>query len=254
MRWIFLLVLMVNVVVYAVQWIESQAKRTAANKQHKVPPVSLDAQTLMMLSEIKLLSVADIKKEQQAAVDNSAASNSDKKETAQTASSLDSVEKKCALVGPVLEEERALELKNILGGKKIETKMHRNEMELAPRYWVYIPPLKSRKEAIKKVERLQAKNIDSFVIRRKDLSNGISLGLFRNKDSAYRMLDLRKSEGYQVELKVVERSRTEYWLLPSKEVDVKLQADMKGVLTRFDQNIQVRQIFCKSVASYDDLP
>jgi len=80
-------------------------------------------------------------------------------------------------------------------------------------YWVYLKPEKSRALAIKTGKRLKAKKIkDFYVIREGEKINGLSLGHFRNKKSAYRLAEKVKKRGFDVVVEPVFRTHTIYWL------------------------------------------
>ena len=80
-------------------------------------------------------------------------------------------------------------------------------------YWVYIKPLKSRKEAIATGKRLRARKIkDFYIIREGENINGISLGYFRNKNGAQGLVKKVRKQGFDASLEPVFKTYTVYWL------------------------------------------
>lgn len=90
---------------------------------------------------------------------------------------------------------------------------HQVPTEKNVEFWVHIPPLADRAEALKLLRKLQSERIDSYIITQGDLANGISLGLFRKRDSAY---SLRKKVAQlnfgEVAIRELGGPIAEYWL------------------------------------------
>lgn len=79
-------------------------------------------------------------------------------------------------------------------------------------YWVYVPPRASREEALRTLRELQQRKYDSYIITQGDLAEGVSLGLFRNKESAYRLQKTVAAYGIPVDVRVVNKTAREYWV------------------------------------------
>ncbi len=80
-------------------------------------------------------------------------------------------------------------------------------------FWVYIKPASSRKEVEKKARRLKKRKIrDYYIIREGDKNNGISLGYFKNRNSAYKLSKKVKKAGFDVTVESLSRSNTSYRL------------------------------------------
>ncbi|OZG70926.1 hypothetical protein BTA51_24145 [Hahella sp. CCB-MM4] len=238
MRWIFLSLLSLNAIVFLVQWLELQ-KRHSASVNHARIQVYENAGTLTLLSEIKLFPAKKEKLEDGSSADKGVKSN---------------VEALCFLIGPLEEEVEAEELRKGLLLEQVETRLHKNTLQLAPEYWVYLRPLESRKAAIIRLKELQVRKIDSYLIAQGELRNGISLGLFRNIDSAKLLQKQRIRQGFQAEMKELPREKLEYWLVSEDEANMQLMGRINSVLGSQKNNVEARQIFCKSVASGGDLP
>lgn len=81
------------------------------------------------------------------------------------------------------------------------------------RYWVYIPPLKNRRQAKLMVNKLRESNVkDFYIILNGDTRNGVSLGHFKEQLHANRRFKKVTNLGYDVEIKVIYREFDVYWL------------------------------------------
>lgn len=231
MRWIFLSLLILNGLVFSVQWLEyqkSQAKEIVEEQKK-------GGRTLTLLGEINSQGKKIIASGDQA--------NNDEK-----------VEELCLLVGPLDDKSQAEELSGALDSKDIDVNLFTNTVSLAPEYWVYLPPMESRKAAIAQLRELQVKQIDSFLISQGGLRNGISLGLFRNVDSAQRLLAKRRDEGYPAELREVPRQKDEFWVVSNQQVSSQISSQISKVIKQLALQVEKRQIFCKGVATANKLP
>ncbi|WP_238384938.1 hypothetical protein [Hahella chejuensis] len=163
-------------------------------------------------------------------------------------------ERLCLLMGPFEGDAQAQSLKIALEKRDVESVAFPKNISLAPEYWVYLEPVESRKTAIIKLRELQVRKIDSYLISQGELRNGISLGLFKNVDSANRLLKQRISEGYDAKIKEVPKERLEYWVATKEEANLQTVARVDKVLDERNLNTNKRQIFCKSIASGVELP
>lgn len=79
-------------------------------------------------------------------------------------------------------------------------------------YWVYVPPRNSREAALRTLRELQQRKIDSYIITQGELAEGVSIGLFRNKDSAYGLQKKINALSIPVEVKVINKNTNEHWV------------------------------------------
>jgi hypothetical protein len=117
----------------------------------------------------------------------------------------------CVQAGPVASEAVAGRLRERaaqwLDGAEVAT------VQVPERsvFWVHIPPRASDTEAREIVAVLAKKRVDSFVIRDEPaLRNGVSLGVFRDADSARSLKERLGGIGYPVEIREEVRTRTAY--------------------------------------------
>jgi ATPase subunit of ABC transporter with duplicated ATPase domains len=116
-------------------------------------------------------------------------------------------------------------------------------------FWVHLPPEISKQAALRRLYELQAKQIDSYIIPRGELANGISLGMFTRRELAQQRLEELRALGYPAEILEVSRSLREIWvILPQPESD-KLGASLWQDLLARQPGLEKRQNLCPSVAS-----
>ena len=87
-------------------------------------------------------------------------------------------------------------------------------------YWVYLPPLPSREEAIALMTELRAGGVEDIaVVRRGALANSVSLGLYRLEPNMRRRVAALRAMGYPVEYKTTAET------VPGYRLEALLAAD-----------------------------
>lgn len=156
----------------------------------------------------------------------------------------------CTLVGAfkrLLKAEYFVERLQSLG---LSAEVKNVVVDSQPGYWLHLAPEKSRKEALRRLSELQRRGIDSYVIPSGNLANGISLGMFSNKERAESMLASVGAQGYKPQIVNVPREQKEIWaFLPQGEA-AKLSDERWSELLSSEEYIQKRQNVCSDVASY----
>ncbi len=119
----------------------------------------------------------------------------------------------CFTVGPFRDLENLRGYVREIKSYVIQADFRDREEKERSIYWVYIEPEKNRKSAIEAGRRLKAKNIkDYYVIRKGEKNNGISLGHFKSKNRAYGLAKKVKKLGFDVQVELLFKSYTLYWL------------------------------------------
>ena len=236
MRWIVLSLLSLNLLVFGVQWLELQKKNIKSGAA-KLAKVSGTSSTLTLLQEVKLLPSAQV-----VGGDN------------EVPAADEQGDELCFLIGPMDDQAAVERLQLAMQEEGVNTVPRENKIKLAPEYWVYLEPLESRKAAIIRLKELQVRKIDSYLIAQGELRNGISLGLFRNIDSAERMQARRIEQGFDAKIREIPKTKSEFWLFSKEEANMRLMGRISRVLNVENSDVEARQIFCKSVATGFDLP
>ncbi|MWV11958.1 SPOR domain-containing protein [Pseudomonas sp. R-28-1W-6] len=186
MRWLFLLLLVLNLFYYV--WHQQQAPL----RVKEVEPMSLyrGAQ-----QDIRLLSEADRQQRREPAVAPAAAAT----ET-------------CLFLGSFQQEGAAREVEQRLMSLDIQGEVRGIDAAAGLDYWVYLAPLASRQASLRQLKELQARKIDSYIITQGDLANGISLGIFPRSDSAQSVMQRLIDAGYEPLLRELPRAQRSYWV------------------------------------------
>ena len=119
----------------------------------------------------------------------------------------------CFTMGPFRDLAKLRGLTRDIKSYVVEADFRGREEKEPNLYWVYVKPEKNRTQAINTGKRLKAKKIkDFYVIRDGEKINGLSLGHFRSKKSAYRLAKKVRNLGFDVTVESVFRTYTIYWL------------------------------------------
>lgn len=155
----------------------------------------------------------------------------------------------CTMLGPFDEVLKAEYIVEALASLEVLGALERLEIPGEPGYWVYLSPLPSRKEALRKLHELQAKGVDSYVIPKGDIVNGISFGMYSRSESAEVRLAEVKKFGYEAEIKEVPRSYEELWVVVQPRESVKLDTESWQNFLFERKNVERRENYCPGVAS-----
>ncbi len=156
----------------------------------------------------------------------------------------------CFTLGPFRDLDKLRSLTREIKPYVVTTDFRGREEREQSLYWVYIQPEKNRKKAIETGKRLQAKKIkDFYVIRKGEKIHGVSLGRFRNKNSAYRLAKKVKKLGFEVIVEPIFKSYTVYWLdyqladgvdIPETLFEQYTQPTKKGKVSRLSRSCDTK--------------
>jgi len=222
-RWIFLTLLLLNVLFAVVEWSSRLDKYELLDKPYRIVEGGV---RLTMLGESKVL-----------------------QEVGGSSGGMGAIEPLCLLLGPLDSKEEATQLLSLFQQEDLKVELVAQPIKKAPNYWVYLAPFENRKAAIVKLKELQSAKVDSYLITQGELANGISLGVFENIDSARRMSKRRKGQGYDVKVSELGKSEFEYWIAILEEYTEELDLEVTKIASKLEESLEKRQIFCKSVAS-----
>ena len=223
MRWIFLTLLLLNSLFAAIEWSSKADKREILDKPYQVVD---GGERLTLLRGEAALHGVDVVSDNRSEVD-----------------------RLCLLLGPLEVEEKASRLLEIFKVADVKVELVTQTLAKAPNYWVYLSPFDSRKAALNKLKKLQSAKVDSYLITQGELANGISLGVFENIDSARRMAERRRNQGYDVKVTELGKKDFEYWVAVMEEYTEGLDVKVSKIINKSEMSFEKRQIFCKSVAS-----
>ncbi|QIL91442.1 SPOR domain-containing protein [Microbulbifer harenosus] len=119
----------------------------------------------------------------------------------------------CSLVGPFDEAYQGEEVARRLQALQVPAAMKEIEMQGQMRYWVYLAPLNSSQQAFRKLRELQAAGIDSYVIPKGSLENGISFGIFSEEERARSLARDLQGRGFAAEYREEPQTYLERWVV-----------------------------------------
>jgi hypothetical protein len=158
-------------------------------------------------------------------------------------------ERVCGMLGPFDDVITARQLRYRLSTVDIAATLKKETVPIDPVYWVYLEPLASRKEALSVLRKLQSAKIDSYIITEGELANGLSLGFFKQKESAEKIMRKRIDDGFDAKLLLKERSRDSIWVVLEPQEMEKVSEELIKSMSADFKFIQTRQNLCEHVAS-----
>ncbi len=110
-------------------------------------------------------------------------------------------ERQCMTLGPLDTRARAGQIMQALQPKVPTIQFHTQQAQVSRGWWVYLPPMKRREQALEAARTLASKGVrDYYVISAGARENTISLGLFHDPDNARRRLAAITAMGFQPRL------------------------------------------------------
>ena len=159
----------------------------------------------------------------------------------------------CHMIGPFKEKISAHQVRDRLRALDITVNTYQVNIPDKPDYWVYMGPLRSRKEALEMLRELQSKKIDSFLISDGDLANGISLGFFTKEQLAQGVLKQRRNQGYDAKLRAVPRFTQELWEVFADKEYAKFSDELWQKIKAGTEGVSLRKNSCDLIASAEKL-
>ncbi|WP_237068640.1 SPOR domain-containing protein [Microbulbifer guangxiensis] len=155
----------------------------------------------------------------------------------------------CTIIGPVGEEYQGSDIVERLGALQVAAELREVEMGGQMRYWVYLSPLGSRREAFRKLRALQSEGIDSYVIPKGSLTNGISFGIFSERDRAETLASELQERGYPALTREEPRTYLERWVVLAAGGEAQLADAFWQQLQLDYPEMERRQNLCEELES-----
>ncbi|WP_231492106.1 SPOR domain-containing protein [Microbulbifer sp. HZ11] len=164
----------------------------------------------------------------------------------------------CTLVGPFEEAFQGEDVVRRLQALQVDAELRDVEMQGQMRYWVYLAPLSSTRDAFRKLRELQAAGIDSYVIPKGSLENGISFGIFSELERAQSLTRELQARGFAAEYREEPQTYLERWVVLSGSEPVSGATAGSAVGEAFWQQLQLdypdigrRQNLCSEIQQGD---
>ncbi len=154
------------------------------------------------------------------------------------------VQQLCYSAGPFDAEANVHAAKEQLDAVVLKTNIRKITTTQEAGYWVYLPALSSRTEALKKGRELAAAFVkDYYVVTSGDNENSISLGLYRESYNADNRIAELSKKGFQVNKEIRIEQWPEFWLdFSITETQIDTLPDLK----QNDSDISQNEVICKS--------
>lgn len=228
MRWIFLMLLLLNFGLFA--WQLRPAPPAPSELLLQAPASPSVAHRLELLSEVR--KVEPDKGAAQPGVSQAVAA----------------VNGHCLVLGGFDAPERAEQLQQRLLSLDIAARTEAAEASFGADHWVYIPPLASSQASLRLLRELQARKIDSYLITEGELANGILLGVFPRLDSAVSIAEKVRAAGYEPQVRELPRIYQVYWVRVGAQGQRLIDDDMLDRLAADFPDLKHQLIPCQGVA------
>ena len=238
MRWIVLLLVIANLGVAG--WFLSKGRAPDAVVQ---PPADMGADnSIALVSEVSPQELA-----QRSTAQQREAAPKQPKPAVTAPETPVAGEALCTMVGPFPEAYQGEDVAQRLRALEVDADSREIEMQGQMRYWVYLSPLGSRREAFRKLRELQAAGIDSYVIPKGSLENGISFGIFSEIERAQSLKAELNEQGFAAEFREEPQTYLEHWVVFAGGDEGQLAADFWQQLQLDYPEIDRRQNLCKEI-------
>ena len=246
MRWIFILLAVANISLFA--WFMSNDTPSAV----RVAPVVQGDNTasISLVSEVDPAQLASTEPAPRATGQPRPEASAPVQKSAGASEAL------CTLVGPFDEVYQGEDVARRLQALQVDASLQEIQMQGQMRYWVFLAPLNSSQEAFRKLRELQAAGVDSYVIPKGSLENGISFGIFSEMERAETLTKDLQSRGFAAEFREEPQTYLERWVvLGSGAGGVSPEAvadDFWDQLQLDYPDIERRQNLCSEIRSGDE--
>ncbi len=155
-------------------------------------------------------------------------------------------EKYCYVVGPFESRDASLKAGGVLEEMKLGFNTRSAEDKSESSYWVFLPPLATRKDAQAKVKELANLGFkEHFITQEGGRDNAISLGVFAQRENADSLLQELKGKDIEAKLETRYRLRLLYWLNLRAAELTEEQVEYLGQYDWGPAEIRVRQAACE---------
>lgn len=219
MRWLFLLMLVLNIGYFGWEFNQSKARTSpvVVTADGKVPAI-------ILLSELESGSEAAVNTDADAAPASATVAGSEPETTTQPVVKVPEPESEtapvsapsasaCYTLGPFRDLADLRKLIRDIRDYVAAASFRSHEEREQSMYWVHLPPQENHDAALALAAQLKAKKIrDYYVLNSGEQVNAISLGHFRDKNGALSVLAKVRQAGFAPVMEPVFKNYTIYWL------------------------------------------
>lgn len=244
MRWTFAIIVLINAIWFA--WLVSTSEASAPVKPRPQPlPVGESIASLTLLDE-----AGDLDQQLDTQVVESVAVDEEQIVPESQAAAAP----QCGMAGIFPEEISAKQFVQRLQSLDINGTISSVSVTSGIDYWVHVKPQLSRKQSMALLAEMQSQGIDSFLIGKGELEYGISLGFFTREDGAMKQRDIRRAQGYEVDIAEVPRRHTELWVQFKPEEYAKMSEELWSRLAVDMPYLENRRTVCVTELAESEAP
>jgi hypothetical protein len=159
------------------------------------------------------------------------------------------VSNSCVRVGAFIDMEEAKYFVAKLAAKGIRSEVKNVLVSTTVGFWLHLLPLSSKKALRRRLAELQRQGIDSYTIPDGELANGISLGMFSERQRAKSLQKSISQLGYRPEIAEVPREKREPWVFVLEGEEQKISDQMWFEWLSVKELAKKQEILCSDVAS-----
>lgn len=217
MRWLFLFVLLLNVLYVSWELSQSKEDMTAANTGDNIPGIQLLSETGQATQNptqkpVEVVATAPAQSRASAPAVKSKSPTSQQASTPSASVTKPGADR-CYTLGPFRELDNLREFTRAIKSYVTTASFRSREEKEQSMFWVFLEPSATIAEAKVLGKRLESKNIkDYYVISGGTQDKGVSLGHFKAKDLAYALAERVKGMDFKPVVEPVFRTYTIYWL------------------------------------------
>lgn len=132
-----------------------------------------------------------------------------------------------------------------LADLKLADRAKERSVEYTGGYWIYIPPLKSPAQIKKKIDQLKKFGVEDYFVMKEagTWKNAISLGMFKTEDSAKKYLAKLRENGVRSAKIGPRNSKLKYTVFELSRLDSTMTSQITALRKDFPEN-ELKKISC----------
>lgn len=157
----------------------------------------------------------------------------------------------CVVVGPYENKELAQLALQKLHAKEIQAQLYEMELVMSAGFQVYLDGFETRALAKKRLDDLQGRGVDSFIIPKGEFINTIALGSFDQEAAARAQQEKLAALGIESKIRESKRPLAELWVALPPALGDQLPEPLRQILGvgAGEKKKEERQILCSTIAS-----
>lgn len=223
MKWLFLLLLIVNIAIFAWGYQQEQIPKPVVEAGEDIGDMRLiselaeeskaeDEAAPKQKEETGSLPISET--EEQAASEGSQSEQTSSEDAPEQSTKPQQGEvavSRCGVIGPLKDRQEAKEIVEDLSQSELKAKLEREIEKEQIGFWVVIPPVEDGSQAQAKIEELAKVGVeDIWHFRGGGMKNAISLGMFAKKENAEKLSQEVLAKGFETEMRPRYINKTSY--------------------------------------------